>query len=172
MFLLPVSVSTLSKSLGVFSTPDRHFLPTKKTSLLHHPVDFWIKKDDFQKKWSLRTDKLNKTQLTCSRYYFILYYFFFSDLYIYCIFAFSQLFRKLILACLNQAMEDGATSLCFPTIGTGYLMYKPEVSAKNMLQAITEFANNNPSSAIAIYIVLYKREDSLRKNLKVSTKKT
>ena len=79
-----------------------------------------------------------------------------------------QLFRKLILACLNQAMKDGATSICFPTIGTGYLMYKPDVSAKNMFQAISDFASNNPSSAINIYIVIRNSEDSLRKNLKAS----
>ena len=65
-------------------------------------------------------------------------------------------------------MKDGATSICFPTIGTGYLMYKPDVSAKNMFQAISDFASNNPSSAIDIYIVIRNSEDSLRKNLKAS----
>lgn len=77
------------------------------------------------------------------------------------------LFRKLILACLNQAMKDKAQSVCFPTIGTGYLMYPPDVSARNMLQAITEFGSNNPTTAITIYIVLHRKEESLRKNLRV-----
>lgn len=78
------------------------------------------------------------------------------------------LFRKLIIACLNQAMKDRARSICFPTVGTGYLMYPPDVSAQNMFQAISEFASNNPDTAITtVYIVLYKKEESLRKNLKV-----
>lgn len=77
------------------------------------------------------------------------------------------LFRKLILACLNQAMKDKAKSVCFPTIGTGYLMYPPDVSARNMLQAITEFGSYNPITAITIYIVLHRKEESLRKNLRV-----
>ena len=86
---------------------------------------------------------------------------------LYCILPFLQLFRKLILACLNQAMKDKAKSVCFPTIGTGYLMYPPDVSARNMLQAITEFGSNNPTTAITIYIVLHRKEESLRKNLRV-----
>ena len=79
-----------------------------------------------------------------------------------------QLFRKLVITCLNQAMNDGATSICFPTIGTGYLMYKPELSAKNMFQAISEYANDNPRSSIDIYIVIRNSAESLKKNLKAS----
>lgn len=77
------------------------------------------------------------------------------------------LFRKMILACLNQAIKDRAHTICFPTIGTGYLMFPAEVSAKNMLQAISEFASNNQSTSLIIYIVLHNKEESLRKNLQV-----
>ena len=49
-------------------------------------------------------------------------------------------------------------------------MYPPEVTSKNMLQAIAEFANDNADTRMTIYICVHKKEDSLKKNLQVCWK--
>ncbi|XP_053400000.1 uncharacterized protein LOC123557665 isoform X2 [Mercenaria mercenaria] len=78
----------------------------------------------------------------------------------------KQLLTTLVTKCLQQASTDGMTSISFPTLGTGFLMYPPKVSASIMLKAISDFSTNNSNSTVkTVTIVLLALSSNIQKNL-------
>lgn len=75
----------------------------------------------------------------------------FSDLF------FSMAFIKgCFLKCLKTADVDGMTSISFPAIGTGKAQVGVKEAAKEMLDAISKFAQGQPNSLHLIRIVVYQ----------------
>ena len=75
----------------------------------------------------------------------------FSDLF------FSMAFIKgCFLKCLKTADVDGMTSISFPAIGTGNAQVGVKEAAKEMLAAISKFAQGQPNSLHLIRIVVYQ----------------
>ena len=75
----------------------------------------------------------------------------FSDLF------FSMAFIKgCFLKCLKTADVDGMTSISFPAIGTGNAQVGVKEAAKEMLAAISKFAQVQPNSLHLIRIVVYQ----------------
>ena len=60
------------------------------------------------------------------------------------------------LKCLKAADVDGMTSISFPAIGTGNAQVGVKEAAKEMLAAISKFAQGQPNSLHLIRIVVYQ----------------
>ena len=62
-----------------------------------------------------------------------------------------------VVKCLKSADNDGMTSLSFPAIGTGHFKVDVQEAFKEMLAAITKFAQGQPQSLHLIRIVIYQK---------------
>ena len=64
---------------------------------------------------------------------------------------------KVVTKCLTKASKAGYTSLVFPALGTGKLVYPRDVSARIMLKAIDEFQRANLWTSVRdVRIVIYQ----------------
>lgn len=78
----------------------------------------------------------------------------------------KQQLTKLVTECLQQASIDSLSSISFPTLGTGFLMYTPKVAASLMLKAVSDFSVKNPISSLnTVNIVIQGCTSSIQKNL-------
>ena len=62
-----------------------------------------------------------------------------------------------VVKCLKSADNDGMTSISFPAIGTGHFKVDVQEAFKEMLAAITKFAQGQPQSLHLIRIVIYQK---------------
>ena len=62
-----------------------------------------------------------------------------------------------VVKCLKSADNDGVTSISFPAIGTGHFKVDVQEAFKEMLAAITKFAQGQPQSLHLIRIVIYQK---------------
>ena len=70
-----------------------------------------------------------------------------------------QNLSKVVTKCLTMASNKGYTSLVFPALGTGKLVYPRDVSARIMLEAIDEFQRDNPLTSVRdVRIVIYQKD--------------
>ena len=68
-----------------------------------------------------------------------------------------QNLSEVVTKCLTEASNTGYTSLVFPALGTGKLVYPRDVSARIMLEAIDEFQRANLWTSVRdVRIVIYQ----------------
>lgn len=82
----------------------------------------------------------------------------------------EQVLSELVLKSLEKASQNSHTSVCFPTLGAGFLKYPGHIAAKTMLTAIKDFSTNNADSTLKkVVIVIHKDVSSVEKNLEPFT---
>ncbi|KAL8558417.1 hypothetical protein ACOMHN_064764 [Nucella lapillus] len=68
----------------------------------------------------------------------------------------QQVLSDTVVLCLSQASQQLYTSLAFPVLGTGILMFPASVAAQTMLDAIDRFEKTTPSTSLRdVKIVVY-----------------
>ena len=61
-----------------------------------------------------------------------------------------------------MAADNGHRSIALPSLGAGGLQYPQEVVAKTILEAIKEYAKQNPSSSIRdVKVVIHHADQSI-----------
>ncbi|XP_048239350.1 protein mono-ADP-ribosyltransferase PARP14-like [Haliotis rufescens] len=78
----------------------------------------------------------------------------------------EKVLQSVVLHCLEEASRQNFVSIGFPVLGTGYVEYPAEKSAKLMLTALVSFLNANPDSTLqTVFIVVHPKDATLRKVL-------
>jgi len=69
-----------------------------------------------------------------------------------------------MMNCLNKAASNGHVSIAFPALGTGNLNYPPALSAQYMIEAVMEYAQENPKSSITqVKVIVYHLDIKTKK---------
>ena len=70
----------------------------------------------------------------------------------------NVLLSKCYTNCLKAALDKGARSIAFPSLGTGHCHFPPEMAAETAVTAVKEFLDENPGSFDAITWSLSSQE--------------
>ena len=70
----------------------------------------------------------------------------------------NKLLTKCYTNCLKAALDKGARSIAFPSLGTGHCHFPPEMAAETAVTAVKEFLDENPGSFDAITWSLSSQE--------------
>lgn len=66
--------------------------------------------------------------------------------------------------CLTKAAANGYQSIAFPALGTGNLRYPEGDVAQAMIEAVIEYAEENPNSSLKdVKIVIYHLDHKTQK---------
>lgn len=70
----------------------------------------------------------------------------------------------MVMGCLRMAASRKHRSIAFPALGTGVLEYPEGDVAKAMIEAMVEYAENNPHTPITdVKIILYSGNKLIQK---------
>ena len=70
----------------------------------------------------------------------------------------NALLTKCYTNCLQAALNKGARSIAFPSLGTGHCHFPPEMAAETAVTAVKEFLDENPGSFDSITWSLSSQE--------------
>ncbi|XP_060593079.1 protein mono-ADP-ribosyltransferase PARP14-like isoform X3 [Ruditapes philippinarum] len=71
----------------------------------------------------------------------------------------KQALHKLMKDCMDEAENQGKTSIAFPAIGTGNLGFPRDIVATEMFSAVSKFSNSNPSSSLReVSFIVYQKD--------------
>ena len=70
----------------------------------------------------------------------------------------NVLLTKCYTNCLQAALNKGARSIAFPSLGTGHCHFPPEMAAETAVTAVKEFLDENPGSFDSIIWSLSSQE--------------
>lgn len=70
----------------------------------------------------------------------------------------NALLTKCYTNCLKAALDKGARSIAFPSLGTGHCHFPPEMAAETAVTAVKQFLDENPGSFDAITWSLSSQE--------------
>ncbi|XP_060585886.1 protein mono-ADP-ribosyltransferase PARP14-like isoform X2 [Ruditapes philippinarum] len=71
----------------------------------------------------------------------------------------KQALHKLMKDCMDEAENQGKTSIAFPAIGTGNLGFPRDIVATEMFSAVSKFSDSNPSSSLReVSFIVYQKD--------------